>query len=253
MNVPLAQSDGGFTIIFYVVIGLAWLVSNIAQQKKAKAKAAEMKQKRLAREAEERRTGKKVETPKTGTIEQELEAFLGRLTGVPTQKTEPVQRQAAPTVQKDPPPIRRQNKPEPKITFDQEPPIQFDPQPVTPPPPPAKEPGKAIQKKSKIDELDFSASFKEIEDIKEVKDVIADLMNQEVKHEALKNVKSMMIDLSQTTMEMQTIPMPSMRPVRTKSNHPDMINKKNYRKALITSVILEPPKALQARPFEGTP
>jgi len=144
--------------------------------------------------------------------------------------------------------VRRQSAPQ------KPPPIQFD---QAPPPPPraldqTPEPPKEIASRSNIKELNFEDSIKDIAELKEAEEIIGDLMSQEVKHEALKQGGSMKIDLSDITITMPTISMPSIRPVTTRTSHPDLKNKEQIRIALITSFLLEPPKALQPKPFEGT-
>jgi len=232
----LAQS--GLSFLIYLIIGVFWLIGQVAQQKKAKQRAEEMKKRRLEREERERRTGKKEPATKQTTIEAQLEDFLGRLAGEP----------APPPPPPPPPPpqqkrIVRKNAAPPKpppIQFDQAPPPALD---ETPDPP------KEMVSRSRIKELD---SIKDIADLKEAEEIIGDLMSQDVKHEALRNVASMMIDLSDITMPMPTIRMQNIRPVPTRTSHPDLKNRDQFRKALVSSFLLEPPKALQPKPFEGT-
>jgi hypothetical protein len=109
-----------------------------------------------------------------------------------------------------------------------------------------------MAKKSRIRELDYDDAIKDIAELKEAKEVIGDLMQQDVKHEALREVRSMMVDLSDTTITMPRLRMQSIRPVRTKTSRADLQDSKAFRKALISSFILEPPKALQPDPFKGT-
>jgi hypothetical protein len=99
----------------------------------------------------------------------------------------------------------------------------------------------------------MSASFKEIEQLQEVKDIIVDLPDgHSIKQEALRGVQSMRIDLSNITLQMPTLRSQNIRPVSTQTSRPNLKNRKGFRKALISSLILEPPKALQRRPFDGT-
>jgi hypothetical protein len=98
----------------------------------------------------------------------------------------------------------------------------------------------------------MDASFKQIKELKEVKDIIVDLPDgKQVRQEALKSVQSMLIDLSNTNIRMPSMPIQSIRPVKTQTSHPNLKSKKAFRKALISTVLLENPKALQPRPFEG--
>lgn len=227
---PLAQS--GLSFLIYLIVGIFWLVGNLMQQKQAKQKAEEIKRRRQEREEEERRTGKKAEPAKQNTIESELEAFLGRLGG-----EEPA-----------PPPPRKTVTYRPVQTED----IQFDgPAPAfTPPPPPARKavPPPRAAKDSTIGELNMEASFKQISEMKEVKELISGDLNQLLEQEALTSVRSMMVDLSSSTISVPTIPMPSIRTVHTKTNHLNLQKKKTFKKALVASFILETPKALQANP-----
>ncbi len=244
MTSILAQS-GAISFLIYLVIGVFWLIGQVAQTKKAKKKAEEMKRRRLEREERERRTGKKEPATKQTTIEAQLEDFLGRLAGEPAPTPAPPPPPPPPPQQRT---IVRKNAakppPPPAIQFDQAPPPALDSTP---------EPPKEMVSKSKIKELTFEQdAIKDIAELKEAEEIIGDLMSQEVKHEALRSVGSMKVDLSDITMPMPTIPMQSIRPVPTKTAHPDLKNRAQFRKALITSIILEPPKALQPKPFEGT-
>ncbi|MDF3129368.1 hypothetical protein P0Y35_09190 [Kiritimatiellaeota bacterium B1221] len=225
---PLAEASG-LSFLVYLIVGAFWLVGNLLQQKQAKQKALEMKKKREEREAEERRTGKKVQAP-ASKIESELEAFLGRLSGETV--TQP----------KQPPPIQKQ-----KPVMDD---IQFDSAPPPPPPIPAKP--KPV-KTSNIGDLDLEASFKQISDIKEAVELINGGIDQKLQQDALKNVRSMMIDLSSSSISVPRVPLQTIRAIRTQSPRPNLKNRAAFKQALVASVILQPPKALQANPFEETP
>ncbi len=223
---PLAETSG-LSFLVYLIVGVFWLVGNLIQQKQAKQKALEMKKKREEREAEEKRTGKKVQ-PAKPKIESELEAFLGRLSGEGANPPKPA------------PPIQRR-KP---IVDD----IQFDTTPPPPPPIPAKP-----LKTSNLGDLDMEATFKQISDIKEAVELVNGGIDQKLQQDALKNVRSMMIDLSSSSISVPRVPLQNIRAIRTKTPQPNLKTRAAFKQALVASVILQPPKALQANPFEETP
>ena len=235
----LAEVD--FTIFIYLIAGVFWLFSSLAQQKKAKRKAAEMRKKREEREREERRTGKKSqpEVWETKKPPSDLDTFLRELTG------QPVPQQAPP-----PPPMPKRKE----VVED----IQFD-GPTPTPPTPSKSSAnpllesEEVSKKSKsyeIGELDMEASFKQISDIKEAAEMIGADADQEIQQEALANVRSMMIDLSSSSISVPAIPLQSIRAIRTETSRPSLKNRSTFKKSLVASVILEAPKALRENPFK---
>jgi len=232
---PLAQSSGsGLTFLIYLIVGVFWLVGNLLQSKKAKQKALEMRKKREEREAEEKRTGKKVVSKQT-TIERELESYLGRLTGQPPPPS--------------PPPM-----PKPKQTPRENPSfqnsdIQFDgPAPTRSP---LADPPVAASKNYDIGDLDMEASFKQMSEMKEA--VELEEGASQLQQEALANVRSMMIDLSSSSISVPVVSLKSIRAIQTRVTHPNLSNRKTFKQAAIASVLLAPPKALQADPFQQTP
>lgn len=250
MTFPIAQSALGF--LFYLLIGVFWLVGNLLQQREAKRKAEALRKRREEREREERRTGKKQpdpDQPKPRTLEDDLETFLGRLGGEEPKRREPVRREPPAPPPRDkpkvtPPPLR--------------PPAAFDPIPASAgSTPPVKETeikvGEEMKKKSRIRDLDMSDSFKEMAEMKELEEVVGDLMEQGVRHEALENVRSMMIDMSRTLMATPTMPIQSMRPETTRTSRPELRRKENLKRALVNTVILDQPKGLQEQPFKERP
>ena len=212
----------------YLIVGIFWLVGNVLQQKQAKQKALELKKKREEREAEEKRTGKKIVQPAKPKIESELEAFLGRLSGGAVQQPKPAS------------PIQQRKT----VVND----IQFDR--AAPPSPPI--PPKPL-KASNLGDMDMEASFKQISDIKEAVELVHGSIDQKLQQDALKNARAMMIDLSSSSFSVPSIPLQSIRAIRTKTTQPDLKNRATFKQALVASVILQPPKALQANPFEETP
>ncbi|MGA0334047.1 MAG: hypothetical protein ACO3N7_11840 [Kiritimatiellia bacterium] len=231
----LAQSSG-LSFLVYLIVGALWLVGNLMQAKQAKKKALEMRRKRLEREEEEKRTGRKP-PEKTSSVEREIESFLERLAGG-----------IAPAAA--PPPMPKARTREAEIQFDgPPPPPPTPPKPRTPPPAPARAPARNYD----IGELDMAASFKQITDIKEATEVIGEGLQNRQQQEALQSVRSMMVDLSSSSLAVPRIRLQSIRAIQTRTNRPDLRNRKQFRKALAASVILGPPKALQEKPFTETP
>ncbi len=247
----LAQS--GLTYLIYLIVGIFWVVGNLLQQKEAKRKAAELRKHREEREAEELRTGKKAPKNEPDPLERPLETFLGRLAGEPTKDA-----------QSTPPPLLEKpaQSPPPKSARE---PIRFDPQPtpssttkrpnpvpVTAAPP---SPYKRVKRLAAIEEVKYKDSYKEIAEMKEAAELDPARLTGAIQSEAqaLNNVRSMMVDLSPTTLSVPTLRIESMRTVRTKTSRPNFKKATNFKRALAASVILEPPKALQANPFKETP
>lgn len=240
MTFPLAEASG-LSFLFYLVVGAFWLFGNLMQQKQAKRKAEEMKRIREAREAEERRTGKKaVEENQPPPRKSDLEEFLAQLAGN-------TPRPAAPKPPPPPPPI-------PRRQFVDE--IKFDgPSPIATPPPTTAKPVKvsaALRWESAIGDLDMAASFKQISEMKEAVEMINGGIDQQLQQDALKNVRSMMIDLSSSSVAVPVVPLKTIRAIRTETPHLDLKKRKTFKKALVAAVILETPKALREDPFQGT-
>lgn len=252
MHMPiLAQS--GLTYLIYLIVGIFWVVGNLLQQKEAKRKAAELRKHREEREAEELRTGKKAPKNEPDPLERPLEAFLGRLAGEPTKDSQstppPLPQKPA---QPPPPkparePIRFDSKPTPSSTTKRPNPV-----PVTAAPP---SPYKKVKRLAAIEEVKYKDSYKEIGEMKEAAELDPARLTGAIQSEAqaLNNVRSMMVDLSPTTLSVPTLRIESMRTVRTKTSRPNFKKATNFKRALAASVILEPPKALQANPFKETP
>jgi hypothetical protein len=100
-----------------------------------------------------------------------------------------------------------------------------------------------------IGELDMEASFKQISDIKDAAELIHGDIDQKLQAEALKSVRSMMIDLSSSSVAVPSIHLQSIRAIRTETSRPNFKKKNAFKKALVASVILEAPKALRENPF----
>lgn len=248
MQMPiLAQS--GLSFLIYLIVGIFWLVGNLMQQKEAKRKAAELRKRREEREAEERRTGKKSTPVEPDPLERQLETFLGRLAGEPVKDSPST-----------PPPLPRkvdQKTAREPIRFDPQPPVSTTPRPrkTEPPKQTTSSPYKQVKRLAAIGELKYQDSYKEIGEMKEAAELDPSRLTGSIQSEAqaLNNVHSMMIDLSSTTLSMPILRMESMRTVRTKTSRPNLKKDKNFKRAVAASVILEPPKALQAEPFKETP
>ncbi|WFB37129.1 hypothetical protein P3T73_05075 [Kiritimatiellota bacterium B12222] len=233
MTLPLAQSS--FTFLIYLAVGAFWLIGNLIQKKQAQEKANALKLKREKDAAEARRTGKPVPSPTRvapPAPASDLETFLRNLAGEPARPAPP------------PPPLPAKPAPQPKIHFDQAPPapaagIHAHKTPTA-------------SSKTTIGEMDMEASFKQISDIKEAAEVIGEGLSTRLQQDALKNVRSMMVDLSSSSVAVPVVPLKPIRAIQTKTNRLDLQKKKTFKKALIASIILEAPKALQENPFEGT-
>jgi len=222
-HLPLAQAS--LTFIIYLVLGVLWLLGNIAQQKKAKRRVEEMRRKREEREQEEARTGKKPSKPHP--LEQDLETFLGRLSGQPVAPQKPAT---------TPPPLPASSRSSDSgIQFDQEPP----PVPASPIAEPKKVP------KTNIGSLDLADSYKEIEDIQDALEVSYEQLEGELSDQTLDTVRQVMVDLSPTMIDFARLPVQRMRTVEGNTTPPPLKNRKALKKALLAEAILGPPVALQ--------
>lgn len=230
----LASSFISFLV--YLVIIVIWVIGQVVQQREAKRKAEEMKRKREERE----RNGEPVD-PRRKTVEDELQEFLGKLTGTPPAAPAPVPREA----------------PKPKPAG----PIQFD-KPYVPPTPPTPPPAKtrsapavasaALRKEAAIRDIDDSDVYNTVQDIKDVVDLEFDnLQSGEsgLEVEALMNVRTLMVDLSNVNLPIMRVPIPNSRPVRTKTSKPRLHKRKALKQAVVGGILLGPPKALTPDPF----
>lgn len=249
-------AEGELSFLVYLVIGFLWLVGNLVEQKKAKRKVREMREKREAREREEARRGGSPSSPPPRQapaqkkspdpdLEKQLEDFLGRLAGETPQKenkTAPASPASAPA-QRSPQqraPIRRNNQPSrPKAK------IQFDGKPPAAPPPPP------LPQKPQAEELSYEQAYGKIENIEEIEEIDAQLDGELGDVNLLRGVQPMRIDLSDSTVTMPTIPTPSMNPIVTQTHKQHLTDKRGLKKALVSSILLGPCKALQPNPFEG--
>jgi hypothetical protein len=238
----LAEFD--FSILIYLLVGAFWLFSNLMQGKQTRSKAAEMKKLQEEQEKEERRTGKKIEVkPSAAPPKNDLQEFLKNL----TNQMAPEAQQRAPTP--PPPPIPKRKVVQPVIQFNGPPPTTTSSAPAL-----ANLPEKARASKSyDIGDLDMEASFKQISDIKEAVEVIHGDIDQALQQEALKNVRSMMVDLSSSSISVPSVHLQSIRAIRTKTSRPELQKKKTFKRALVASVILQAPKALRENPFTEFP
>lgn len=239
---PLLADGAGFlSFLIYLVIAVIWIFGRISQQKQARRKVEELKRRREEREREQQRTGRpapeKTYTPtpppppsRARTMEDELQDFLGRLAGLePEQvKPAPAPKPAAPT----PPPL---------------------PKKAAPPPPPAPTPAVAAAPALRdIPELNTESVYARIKDIEDIADIaeISDVMQQA---SSLTNVRTLMVDMSNTNLRVPTIHIPSMREVSTKTSKPNLRRPGAIRQALVSGILLSPPKSLQADPFHSDP
>jgi len=222
-HLPIAQS--GLTFLIYLILGVFWLVGNIAQQKKAKKKAEELRRRKEEREREEELTGKKPKRPHP--LEQDLETFLGRLSGNIWEEEEPTA---------SPPPLPGQKS-------IQETEIQFD----QPPPPPAPPPIAASvpQPKTNIGAMELADSYEEIKDIEDALEISYEQIEGELSSQTLDTVRQVMVDLSPTMIEFARLPVQRMRTVDANTTPPALKNRKAFKKAVLAGVILEAPIALQ--------
>jgi len=237
----LAQNGSGLSFLIYLLIGIFWLAGNLMQQKEAKRKAEAMRKRRLEREEEEKRTGKRAPSRQEDVLETQLETLLGRFAGEEAES-----RQPDPLFQ-----------PENEIRFDQ-PPSPPPPKPVPPPeaaaPAPAPAPKDTGRKRTaarSIDDLNYGDSFKQIEDLRDLEELDLQKASSEMRNQVLKQVQSMKVDLSATNFSMLTLPMQSMRATPSKTSKPNLRKGDSFKRGVVASVILQPPKALQSEPFDG--
>jgi len=238
----LAEFD--FSVLIYLLVGGFWLFSNLVQGKQAKNKAAEMKKLQEEQEKEERRTGKKTASePSVTPPKNDLQEFLKNL----ANQVAPEAQQRAPAP--PPPPIPKRKVVQPMIQFNGPPPTTTSSATAL-----ANLPEKAKASRNyDIGDLDMEASFKQISDIKEAVEIIHGDADQALQHEALKNVRSMMVDLSASSILVPSVQLQSIRAIRTKTSRPELQKKKTFKRALVASVILQAPKALRENPFTEFP
>ena len=227
-HLPIAQS--ALTFLIYLILGIFWLVGNIAQQKKAKARAEDLKRRKEEREREEARTGKK--SPKPHPLERDLETLLGRMSGESVQA--PQEESSPPPL---PPPSSKPKEERIKEAFevDMGPPLQYE-QPVATP--------KKLPK-TNIGGMDLADSYKEMKDIEDALEMSYEQMEGELSSQTLDTVRQVMVDLSPTMIDFARMPVQRMRTVDATTKPPALKNRKAFKKAVLGGVILGPPVALQ--------
>ncbi len=242
----LAQaSDGFLSFLLYLVIAVIWVAGKFMQQRDARRKVEDLKRRREEREREAQRTGRpsdraspppppssRPET-KPRSIEDDLQDFLGRLAGLPKDP--------------EPPPAPTVPKRQPVLQFDQAPP---------PPPVPSRR-TQAYKKppanrgKPDFDEMESYAKIHDIEDIAEL-ELDPDKASF-AGPDLLLNVRAMMIDMSRANVRIPTVRIPTMRTVHTKTAKPDLNNSEALKHAIVSGILLNPPKALTPDPFHQDP
>jgi len=245
----LAQaSDGFLSFLLYLVIAVIWVVGKFMQQREARRKVEDLKRRREEREREAQRTGRPPvreaspavtppPPPKPRSLEDDLQDFLGRMAGL-TKEDEP------------PPP------PPPPLPPKMRPVLQFDQAP--PPPPPvvskrtqANKRVVSIQESGDIEAMESYAKIKDIEDIAEL-----ELDPDKASFggpDLLMNVRAMMIDMSRASVRIPTVRIPTMRTVHTKTAKPDLGDTDTLKHAIVSGILLNPPKALTPDPFHQDP
>jgi hypothetical protein len=244
----LAQaSDGFLSFLLYLVIAVIWVAGKFMQQREARRKVEDLKRRREEREREAQQTGRPPAReasptvmppppPNPRSLEDDLQDFLGRMTGL-TKEDEP-----PPPPPPPPPPKMR-----PVLQFDQAPP---------PPPVPSKRPqayGKPAAKRVDAD-VDAMESYAKIEDIEDIAELELDPDKASFGGpDLLMNVRAMMIDMSRASVRIPTVRIPTMRMVHTKTAKPDLGDTDTLKHAIVSGILLNPPKALNPDPFHQDP
>lgn len=230
------QGDGFISFLLYLVIAVIWVVGKMMQQRQARQKVDDLKRRREEREREAQRTGRPAaqpepaSAPKKRTLEDDLQDFLGRMAGMSPEPEPP-----------PPPPVPKQK-----------PALQFD----APPPPPVRKTGahakrSAHEVAADLDEMESYAKIQDIEDIAEL-ELDPDKASF-AGPDLLMNVRAMMIDMSRASVRIPTVRIPTMRTVHTKTTKPDLDNTESLKHAIVSGILLNPPKALTPDPFHQDP
>ena len=243
---PGILAEGTLTFLIYLFIAIIWVVGKILQQKEAQKKVEELKRRREEREREAQRTGQPVSPepeqrpkPKRNTLEEELQEFLGKMAGLPPE----------PEPESPPPP-----PPKPRVRET----VQFD---GPPPPPPRPKPQTRQNLANAIEKAELPKGGKSVEDvyakiadIKEIEELeLAIEDGKIVDQSSLLNVRTLMVDMSKSNVQMQRIKIQNIRPVRTKTSKPNMGNRANIKQAIVGGILLSQPKALREDPFHSNP
>jgi len=250
----LADSGGFISFLIYFVIAVFWVIGKVMQQRNARQRIQDLKRRREEREREEQRTGnynrppeRRPESPPTRpppapapahkSLEDELQEFLGRLAGI------------------EPEPPKPEPKPKPLITFDSAPPPRVVHQEA--PPPPRPPPRTAYTKppaKRGDEDFDAMAAYAKINDIEDIKELELDPDKASFGGpDVLLNVRAMLIDLSSISVRIPTIHIPTLRTAHSKTTPPDVGSLDALKQAILSGILLGPPKALQADPFQNEP
>ncbi|MCC5843879.1 MAG: hypothetical protein JJU05_06470 [Verrucomicrobia bacterium] len=243
----LAQaSDGFLSFLLYLVIAVIWVAGKFMQQREARRKVEDLKRRREEREREAQRTGRPPAReasptvtppppPKPRSLEDDLQDFLGRMAGLTKEEAPP------------PPPPPPPPKKRPVLQFDQAP---------LPPPVPSKQTlankrAASIQDSADIEAMESYAKIQDIEDIAEL-----ELDPDKASFggpDLLMNVRAMMIDMSRASVRIPTVRIPTMRTVHTKTAKPDLGDTDDLKHAIVSGILLNPPKALTPDPFHQDP
>lgn len=243
---PLAQaSDGFLSFLLYLIIAVIWVVGKLMQQRDARRKVEDLKRRREERERESRRTGRPAEpepvpSPSrpmpapSRSLEDELQEFLGRMAGLP--------KEPEPLPPPPPPPQKRPVHPgSSKPAADSR-----GRRPSAGINPPA-----ALRSGAETDGIESYAKIQDIEDIAEL-ELDPDKASF-AGPDLLLNVRSMMIDLSRSSVRIPTVRIPTMRTVHTRTAKPDLEDSKALKHAIVSGILLNPPKALTPDPFHQDP
>jgi hypothetical protein len=249
---PNEDGTSIFKIIFWVGVMIFWVIGQIAQKKKdqealkRQAKPQQVQRPQQAQSPAPRPVQSDRPSPSTSTstpastgsrsdIEDDMRKFLEQLTGNAQQAA------PKPTPKPAPPPMPV--RPQPTIQFDEEPVVRTV----------VKKGKKADQSETDrlhdIDEsiydLDDSAVYKEADAIIDMAELERQIEGEHL-HAAqtLVNVRTFIIDFDTLTVPIMRTDILSMRPVRTKTSHPKLSQKKALRQAVVSRIILSPCKAL---------
>lgn len=111
---------------------------------------------------------------------------------------------------------------------------------------------RAIAESADLDAMADYAKIQDIEDIQEL-ELDPDKVSTLGGTSEMLNLRSMMIDMSRTSIRVPTIRIPTMRTTHSKTAPPDVGSREALKQAVLSGVLLNPPKALQPDPFHNEP
>ena len=91
----------------------------------------------------------------------------------------------------------------------------------------------------------MDTAFEEIEELKDAVEISYDDIESSIQEQTLKNVKQVKIDLSSMMLDMPRLPVQRMRSVHTHTTPPNLKTKQAFKNAVLSSIILGKPAALQ--------